>query len=101
MSVLRAARAPSAFFPMALDLGIGQAATLGFAFAFSSTVLAIKTLDEMNESDSLSGRVAVGVLIVQDVFAVGFLVFSVRELPIRESQSGSALNSLSAIQKPR
>lgn len=68
-------------FPMALDLGIGQAATLGFAFAFSSTVLAIKTLDEMNESDSLSGRVAVGVLIVQDVFAVGFLVFSVRELP--------------------
>ncbi len=68
-------------FPMALDLDIGQAATLAFAFAFSSTVLAVKTLDEIDESDSLSGRVAIGVLIVQDMFAVGFLVFLVRELP--------------------
>lgn len=67
--------------PMALDLDIRQAALLGFAFSFSSTVFAVKTLEEMNESGSLSGRVAVGVLIVQDVFAVTFLVLATGERP--------------------
>ncbi|MEA3511594.1 MAG: cation:proton antiporter family protein, partial [Actinomycetota bacterium] len=63
------------------DLDLGHAAILGFAFSFSSTVLAVKLLEEMNESGSLAGRTAVGVLIVQDVFAVGFLAFSAGELP--------------------
>ena len=68
-------------FPMARDLDIGQAALLGFALSFSSTVFAVKTLEETSESASLSGRIAVGVLIVQDVFAVVFLVLATGELP--------------------
>jgi len=60
--------------PLAAGLGLGQALMLGLAFSFSSTVLAVKLLETMNESGSLSGRAAVGVLIVQDVFAVAFLV---------------------------
>ena len=67
--------------PMALDLDFRQAALLGFAFSFSSTVFAVKTLEETNESGSLSGRVAVGVLIVQDVFAVALLVLAAGERP--------------------
>lgn len=67
--------------PMASNLDLGQLALVGFAFSFSSTVFAVKTLEEMNESGSLSGRVAVGVLIVQDVFAVAFLALSTGELP--------------------
>ncbi len=68
-------------FPLVSGLDVGQAAALGFAFSFSSTVYAVKILEEKNESGSLSGRVAVGVLIVQDVFAVVFLAFVARESP--------------------
>ncbi len=68
-------------FPLALSLDLGHAAMLGFAFSFSSTVLAVKLLEEKNESGSLAGRAAVGVLIVQDVFAVGFLALSAHEFP--------------------
>ncbi len=67
--------------PLATGLDLGHAAILGFAFSFSSTVLAVKLLEEMNESGSLAGRTAVGVLIIQDVFAVGFLALSAGELP--------------------
>lgn len=68
-------------FPLAVDLDLGHAMMLGFAFAFSSTVLAVKLLDKMNESGSLAGRAAVGVLIIQDIFAVGFLAVSAQQLP--------------------
>lgn len=62
--------------PLASRLDTGQVLILGLAFSFSSTVLAVKLLDTMNESGSLAGRAAVGVLIIQDVFAVGFLVIT-------------------------
>ena len=68
-------------FPMALDLDLGQAVLLGFAFSFSSTVFAVKALEDKNESASVSGRVAVGVLIVQDVFAVAFLALAIGDVP--------------------
>ncbi|MEE8376179.1 MAG: cation:proton antiporter family protein [Acidimicrobiia bacterium] len=68
-------------FPMVSSLDLGQAVLLGFTFAFSSTVFAVKILEEKNESGSLSGRIAVGVLIVQDLFAVVFLAFVARDSP--------------------
>ncbi len=67
--------------PLVGDLDPGQAALIGFALSFSSTVFAVKALEERNESASLPGRLAVGILIVQDIFAVGFLVLSSGELP--------------------
>ncbi len=67
--------------PLASELGVRSALIVGFALSFSSTVFAVKALEAANETASLSGRVAVGVLIIQDIFAVGFLVAVDGELP--------------------
>ena len=69
--------------PLASGLDLGDALMLGFAFSFSSTVLAVKLLETINESGSLAGRAAVGVLIIQDVFAVGFLTITAGTSPTR------------------
>ncbi len=56
-------------------------ATLAFALSFSSTVFAVKIFEETGQSGSFFGRAAIGVLIMQDVFAVLFLVFSAGKVP--------------------
>lgn len=48
-------------------------ALLGFALSFSSTVFVIQVLDERSDASTLYGRVAIGVLVLQDVVAVAFL----------------------------
>ena len=50
--------------------------TLAFALSFSSTVFAVKIFDERGESTSLHASIAIGILIVQDLFAVCYLVFT-------------------------
>ena len=67
--------------PLARDLDPGTALLVGFALSFSSTVFAVQALERTGESDSLAGRLAVGVLILQDVFAVVFLVAAEGEWP--------------------
>lgn len=67
--------------PLVTGLSLDQAALVGFAFSFSSTVFAVKALEERNESSSLQGRIAVGILVVQDIFAVVFLTLAVDEPP--------------------
>ena len=67
--------------PLAADLGAGQALLVGFAFSFSSTVFAVKALEDRSEAASLAGRIAVGMLIVQDIFAVVFLTVAVDKPP--------------------
>jgi predicted Kef-type K+ transport protein len=67
--------------PLAAGLTPGGAAVVGFAFSFSSTVFAVKALEERNEAASLQGQIAVGVLIVQDIFAVVFLTAAVDTPP--------------------
>lgn len=67
--------------PLVTGLTIGQAALVGFAFSFSSTVFAVKALEDRNESGSLQGRIAIGILVVQDIFAVVFLTVSVGKVP--------------------
>ncbi len=59
--------------PLLADLDLGTAALIGFALSFSSTVFAVKALEQNSETSSLSGRLAVGVLILQDLLAVVFL----------------------------
>ena len=54
---------------------------LAFALSFSSTVFAVKVLEEKGEMSSLHGRVSIGVLIMQDIFAVLFLTFSTGKIP--------------------
>jgi len=56
-------------------------AILGFALAFSSTVFAVKVLEERDDMSATYGRIAIGILIVQDIAAVVFLAASKGEWP--------------------
>ena len=68
---------------LAMVSGLGWTAMvlLGFALSFSSTVFAVKVLEDRSELGSLYGRIAVGVLVMQDVFAVIFLTATSGSLP--------------------
>jgi len=59
----------------------GALALVGFALSFSSTVFVVKVLDDRSDTTSLYGRIAVGVLVMQDVAAVIFLSLSSGEPP--------------------
>lgn len=54
---------------------------LGFALAFSSTVVVVKLLEDRNDAGSFYGRIAIGVLVVQDVAAVLYLTAITGETP--------------------
>ena len=60
---------------------LSQALLIAFALSFSSTVFVVKVLEERGETASLHGRIAVGILIVQDVAAVVFLALAGGEWP--------------------
>jgi len=62
-------------------IDIGKAMLIGFALSFSSTVFAVKTLEDKGEYQSRYGQTAIGVLIMQDIFAVVFLAASTGKLP--------------------
>lgn len=62
-------------------IDIGKAMLIGFAMSFSSTVFAVKTLEDKGEYQSRYGQIAIGVLIMQDIFAVVFLAASTGKLP--------------------
>src|SRR5688572_653781 len=53
--------------------GIYPALYLGVACAFSSTLLVVKYLHEHLQLDTVGGRLAVGLLIFQDIWAIVFL----------------------------
>lgn len=59
----------------------GTAALVAFALSFSSTVFAVKVLEEKGEMYSMYGRIAIGILIVQDIAAVVFLAASIGKVP--------------------
>ena len=67
--------------PFLSGLGIAQTLLIAFALSFSSTVFAVKVLEEKGAMASLAGRIAVGILIVQDLAAVAFLAASAGEWP--------------------
>ena len=54
---------------------------IAFALSFSSTVFAVKILENKGELTSMHGITAIGVLIIQDIIAVIFLVFETGKLP--------------------
>lgn len=51
------------------------AAYIGIALAFSSTIIVMKLLSDKKQLDSLYGKLAIGILIIQDLVAVGVLMF--------------------------
>ncbi len=66
--------------PLSFDSPVA-AWTLAFALSFSSTVLAIKLFEDRGETNSHYASIAIGVLIVQDVLAVLYLVLTSDHLP--------------------
>ena len=58
-----------------------HAALLAFALSFSSTVFAVKVLEEKAQIKSHFGRVAIGILVIQDLAAVIFLAASAGKTP--------------------
>lgn len=63
------------FAGLGLSLGGGHfdALYLCIACALSSTVIIVKVLYEKRELDTLPGRITLGVLVLQDIFAILFL----------------------------
>lgn len=55
------------------SLSFNTALFLAIAMSFSSTVVAAKVLEAKRELRAFHGRVAIGILIVQDIVAVGIL----------------------------
>ena len=68
-------------FPVFETLDFKLAFLMAFALSFSSTVFAVKVLEERGEMSSLHGRTSIGILIMQDIFAVIFLTFSTGKIP--------------------
>lgn len=54
---------------------------IAFALSFSSTVFTVKVLEEKGEMNSKHGQIAIGILILQDFFAVLFLTLSSGKIP--------------------
>ena len=67
--------------PFLAGLDLPRSLLIAFALSFSSTVFVVKVLEEKGESSALHGRVAVGILIVQDLAAVAFLAVSTAKWP--------------------
>ncbi|MDO8623290.1 MAG: cation:proton antiporter [archaeon] len=82
---------------------IGFSATesiyIGIALSFSSTIIIMKLLSDENQLDSLYGKISIGVLIIQDLVAVGVLMFlssmnggtSLSDLAFKSFVNGSLL----------
>lgn len=67
--------------PLLADEPLGGLALIGFALSFSSTVFVVKVLEDRSDTTSLYGRIAVGVLVLQDVVAVVFMAVVAGEPP--------------------
>ncbi|TNC84693.1 MAG: potassium transporter Kef, partial [Thalassolituus sp.] len=65
----------------AFAVDLRTAALVAFALSFSSTVAVVKMLEEASELKVRHGRLALGILIVQDVIAVIFLVAATGKVP--------------------
>lgn len=67
--------------PLISGIKIETALLIAFAMTFSSTVFAVKILDELGASGAGHGRIAIGVLVIQDIAAVIFMAVSMGKVP--------------------
>ncbi len=66
----------SALFFLWIDKHVTGGLVLGISLAFSSTIFAIKVLEDSGELSSLHGRGVLSILILQDVVAIALLAFA-------------------------
>ncbi len=62
-------------------IDVGAILIISFALSFSSTVFAVKVLEEKGEMQSLMGKTSIAILIIQDILAVIFITVSKGEFP--------------------
>ncbi|MCW8877054.1 MAG: cation:proton antiporter [Kangiellaceae bacterium] len=67
--------------PEFIGLNDGTAGIMAFALSFSSTVCVVKLLQESGEMATRHGRVAIGILVMQDIVAVLYLVAITGKVP--------------------
>ncbi|MEK7635786.1 MAG: cation:proton antiporter [Patescibacteria group bacterium] len=79
-------------FGLAILFGFNnfQSAYIAVALTFSSTIIVIKLLSEKKDLNSLYGKIAIGLLLVQDFLAILILIF----LSGMESGSGLGLKDI-------
>lgn len=63
------------------DISYQSALAIGFALSFSSTVFVVKTLEDRGEMTARHGKLAIGILIIQDIFAVAFITLTNDTVP--------------------
>ncbi|GAA1223956.1 cation:proton antiporter [Prauserella halophila] len=68
-------------FALLADADLAEMAIVALALSFSSTVFVVKVLDERRDNQTLYGRIAIGVLIMQDIIAVVVLTVSKGKVP--------------------
>ena len=67
--------------PLFSDLNLSMMVLIAFALSFSSTVFAVKVLEEKSEMSAIYGIVSIGILVMQDIIAVVFLAISAGKVP--------------------
>ena len=84
-----------ALLAVAFGLPLGSALVIALAVTFSSTVVVVKMLGEKRELSALYGRIAVGVLLVQDVaVALALTLFAGLQTPDSTSDVPSVLRGV-------
>ena len=58
-----------------VGLGFQSALFVGIALAFSSTIIILKLISDKKEQNRLYGKIAIGMLLIQDIIATFALVF--------------------------
>lgn len=78
VGIIHLLSATAMFIPVSLYFGFGlQAAVIiSTTLAFSSTVLTAKNLEMRGEMGAYYGRVAIGILIIQDLVAIGIIAYT-------------------------
>jgi CPA2 family monovalent cation:H+ antiporter-2 len=74
---------------IALGWGLGGGIVLGLAISVASTVVLLRALEDRAELDTQQGRIAIGWLIVEDLFTVIVLVLLPSIAPILRGEGGA------------
>jgi Kef-type K+ transport system membrane component KefB len=82
------------FLCLLLGFPVVPSIVIGVALTFSSTVVVVKLLDHKRELDSLYGRVAVGIFLVQDLVVVLVLTVLAGIVPEGAQNTGSLITNL-------
>lgn len=80
----------TALVAMGFGLPINQSVFLGFLISLSSTAIVLKILNDRNEIKSPHGRIALGILIFQDIIVVPMMLIT----PILAGNTDNVTNTL-------